>query len=118
MVPDQQRAMARLEPLITQKLAELAATIDLHDKQSAEAALGVVSSDRGQALMDAIRREVAAMETLDGNGTFNITLSTVVVSLVGGMEGAFYVPVGSPLFPKPAVLIANYDNNNIITELV
>ena len=35
-----------------------------------------------------------------------------------GIEGAFYVPIGSPLFPKPSVLIANYGMGSIVAYQV
>ncbi len=53
--PEQSRRIARLRPLIKDKLDELAKTIELHRSQGPEAAIAVVRIDRGKADMDRIR---------------------------------------------------------------
>jgi signal transduction histidine kinase/DNA-binding response OmpR family regulator/CHASE3 domain sensor protein len=59
--PVQQARIAPLKAHVAAKLAELAQTIELRRTQSVEAALAVVTSDRGKAEMDAIRGLFAAM---------------------------------------------------------
>ena len=53
--PDQRERVERLRPLVKEKLDELAQTIELRRTQGADAALGIVRSDRGQAAMEQIR---------------------------------------------------------------
>lgn len=43
-----------------------------------------------------------------GDGSFDIVVSAPVVTLTGGPEGIIYVPSGSPLFPKPSVLVSEW----------
>ncbi|MBC8143370.1 MAG: hypothetical protein H7Y38_18235 [Armatimonadetes bacterium] len=51
----------------------------------------------------------------DGLGTYNITnISASLLSLPGtGPEGIIYVPVGSPGFTNPSVLISEYDSGRV-----
>ena len=58
----QQRSLEALEPLVSNKLAELKETIDLRQTIGLEAALVVIRSDRGKQLMDEIRRMIGQME--------------------------------------------------------
>ena len=58
----QQRSLEALEPLVSNKLAELKETIDLRRTIGLEAALVVIRSDRGKQLMDEIRRMIGQME--------------------------------------------------------
>jgi hypothetical protein len=51
--------------------------------------------------------------TPDGLGTYNISGVTLTANIGGGPEGIAYVPTGSPLFPVPALLIAEYGSGNI-----
>ena len=53
--PAQQERISRLRPLITAKLTELKQTIDLRRAQGFQAALAVVLTDQGKAVMDEIR---------------------------------------------------------------
>ena len=53
--PSQQQRLVRVEPLLTDKHAELAETILLRSDVGLQAAVEVVVSDRGKALMDEIR---------------------------------------------------------------
>lgn len=53
----------------------------------------------------------------DGAGTFNVTGATLNTTLVGGLEGAAYVPAGSALFAPGSVLVAEYVNGIISTYL-
>ncbi|HEX4505322.1 MAG TPA: CHASE3 domain-containing protein, partial [Alphaproteobacteria bacterium] len=62
---DNPRQQARIAPLrqhVDAKLAELKETIDLRRTQGAEAALAVVTTDRGKVEMDTIRTQLAAMD--------------------------------------------------------
>jgi hypothetical protein len=49
----------------------------------------------------------------DGSGTFNIGGCGTITSISGGPEGILYVPLGSPLFPNPSILVAEYSYGNI-----
>ena len=60
--PRQQNRIGPLKLHIDAKLAELKQTIDLRRTQGAEAALAVVTTDRGKAEMDTIRAQLAAMD--------------------------------------------------------
>ena len=59
--PAQQANIGPLRRHIDAKLAELAETIDLRRTKSAEAALAVVTTDRGKVEMDAIRTQLDLM---------------------------------------------------------
>ena len=60
--PNQQRRIESLKPLIKDKFAELQETIDLRKNQGFDAALEVVKTDKGKAIMDNIRAITADME--------------------------------------------------------
>jgi len=60
--PEQQQQLTTLRGLIAQKLAELQQTIDLSKNQQFDAAISVVSSNRGQQLMDQIRNLIQQMQ--------------------------------------------------------
>jgi signal transduction histidine kinase/DNA-binding response OmpR family regulator/CHASE3 domain sensor protein len=60
--PKQQSRIGPLKLHIDAKLAELKQTIDLRRSQGAEAALAIVTTDRGKAEMDMIRTQIAAMD--------------------------------------------------------
>ncbi len=57
--PDQRLRVDSLKPLIQDKLAELARTIELRRNKANEAALAIVLSNRGRDLMDQIRDSCA-----------------------------------------------------------
>jgi signal transduction histidine kinase/DNA-binding response OmpR family regulator/CHASE3 domain sensor protein len=59
--PTQQANLAQVRRHIDAKLSELKQTIDLRRTQSSEAALAVVTSDRGKLEMDAIRSQLEVM---------------------------------------------------------
>ena len=65
--PGQQARIVSLRPLIAAKLAELKETIDLQRTGAGAAALQVVSSNRGQQMMDEIRDLVAAMRAAEAS---------------------------------------------------
>jgi signal transduction histidine kinase len=60
--PDQQQRLTTLNPLITQKLAELQKTIDLRQNQGLDAALSGVLTNEGKQLMDRIRDTIHQMQ--------------------------------------------------------
>jgi methyl-accepting chemotaxis protein len=64
--PNQQRRLDAIQPLITDKLDELRATIELRRAKGFEAAAAVVVTDRGKRTMDEIRKLAAAMEEEEG----------------------------------------------------
>jgi hypothetical protein len=49
----------------------------------------------------------------DGSGTYNVSAVTQTANIGGGPEGIAYVPANSPLFPVPALLIAEYGSGRI-----
>ena len=58
-----QQQLIRIEDAIARKYAELKKTINLRKEQGPEAALAVVKTDRGRALMDDLRDQVGRMST-------------------------------------------------------
>ena len=63
--PEQRARMARVEPLIRDKLAELSETIRLRQQKGLEATLEVVRTDRGKQVMDQLRQEFREMLELE-----------------------------------------------------
>ncbi|RKG65476.1 CHASE3 domain-containing protein, partial [Corallococcus terminator] len=59
--PEQRSRMAKIEPLIANKLDELADTIRLRREQGFDASLAIVKTNRGQREMDAIRELIYEM---------------------------------------------------------
>lgn len=57
----QQRRLHAIEQLTREKLAELRQTIELQQQGAREKALAIVASGQGKALMDSLRRELAAL---------------------------------------------------------
>lgn len=55
--------------------------------------------------------------TPDGGGTFDITEVIQTASPGGGPEGIIYVPLGSPLFPAPSMLISEYSLGRVSAYL-
>ena len=49
----------------------------------------------------------------DGTGTYNVDSATLETQIVGGPEGIAYVPLESPLFDVPTVLIAEWSAGSI-----
>ena len=62
--PDQAHLIEAIQPLVEKKLIELQTTIDLRRSKGADAALAVVMSDEGRALMDRIREVCSQLETV------------------------------------------------------
>lgn len=49
----------------------------------------------------------------DGSGTYDVTSVTYNTSIGGGPEGIAYVPLSSPLFVNPSVLVAEYSAGKV-----
>ncbi|MGO4674889.1 response regulator [Bosea sp. 2YAB26] len=64
--PSQGPRIAALRRQVGSKLAELKETIELRRVQGIDAAMAVVSSDRGKLAMDAIRSQIAAISQEEG----------------------------------------------------
>ena len=62
--PDQAARVERMRPLIREKLAELAETIELMRSRHSAEALSVVRTNRGQAVMDQIRAISAEIQSV------------------------------------------------------
>jgi methyl-accepting chemotaxis protein len=60
--PIQQQHLDALEPIASQKMAELAQTIDLRQRDGLPAALRIVDNGTGKATMDQARTVIAAMQ--------------------------------------------------------
>jgi hypothetical protein len=52
--------------------------------------------------------------TADGNGTYDVALSSTTVTLAGGSAGVAYVPFTSAAFATPSVLVAERANGRIV----
>jgi len=50
---------------------------------------------------------------VDGSGLYTFGAASAPIQLIGGLEGAVYVPGGSPLIANPSVLVAEYGNGVI-----
>jgi hypothetical protein len=51
----------------------------------------------------------------DGTGTFDLGPLTSVTTLPGGPEGVAHVPLGSPKFPTPSVLVSEFSAGFVAT---
>jgi hypothetical protein len=49
----------------------------------------------------------------DGTGTYNVNSATLETTIVGGPEGIFYVPAGSPQFTGFNVLVCEYQAGKV-----
>ena len=49
----------------------------------------------------------------DGSGTFDVGTPTLNTTINGGPEGFIYVPLGSPQFSAPSLLVAEYGTGQI-----
>ncbi|WP_309892344.1 methyl-accepting chemotaxis protein [Archangium sp.] len=58
---EQRARLARLEPLVRDKLAEMSETIRLRQQKGLEASLDVVLTDRGKQVMDRLREDLGEM---------------------------------------------------------
>jgi hypothetical protein len=97
------------------------------DKVTDLTALGVVASPGGMAFAPpdhpgAGRAKLVSWPggqwydltlAADGAGLFDVIAATQMATLPGGPEGIAYVPLGSPLFPAPSVLISEYSANEV-----
>jgi methyl-accepting chemotaxis protein len=125
--PNQQRRIEELKPLIQDKFDELKETIDLRRSNGFDAALEVVLTDKGKAVMDNIRRitddmrteETALMEERNAKAesSFNSAITFMIVgsavSLVAllalgiGISRGITIPLGQ--ITKAAQNIADVD---------
>ncbi|MGA2271032.1 MAG: hypothetical protein ABSH44_21390 [Bryobacteraceae bacterium] len=64
---------------------------------------------------------VVAPMTADGNGTYNFSnpgcASGETTTVGGRLNGIAYVPLGSPLFSGPSVLVSQYSNARVLAFL-
>ena len=51
----------------------------------------------------------------DGFGTYDLVGLTQVATIGGGPEGFAYVPLGSPLFANPSMIVSEYSAGNVAT---
>jgi hypothetical protein len=51
----------------------------------------------------------------DGAGTYDITGATFETTIGGGPEGFAYVPLGSPLFGTPSMIVSEFTDNMVST---
>ena len=51
----------------------------------------------------------------DATGTYDVTGAVMRLTLAGGPEGIVYVPLGSPLFANPGVLVSEYSAGKVST---
>jgi methyl-accepting chemotaxis protein len=97
-IPDQQRRLAALTPLIEKKLSELQQTIDLRKTQGFDAALKVILTNEGKTTMDQIRGIVAEADqeqqallerrSEEAHANSDMTMSVI---LWGGLVGTLLV---------------------------
>lgn len=96
--PDQQRRLDRLDSLARQKLAELNDTIELRKTEGLDAALRVVTTNRGKALMDQIRQQAADAKAEEARQLPQYTLAkdeaiatTLRLGIIGGSLSTFFL---------------------------
>ena len=53
--------------------------------------------------------------TPDGSGTYDLGTITLTATLGGGPEGFAYVPIGSPLFANPSMIVSEYSAGIVAT---
>jgi signal transduction histidine kinase/DNA-binding response OmpR family regulator/CHASE3 domain sensor protein len=87
--PDQQRNLETLEPLVTQKLDELAQTIALKRAGHADEAVEIVRSGRGKAHMDRLRAVITEMNAVEDR-----VLAERMTAWHNGVTWSTYVTVG------------------------
>ena len=51
----------------------------------------------------------------DATGTYDVTAGVLRLTIGGGPEGIAYVPLSSPLFPNPSVLVSEYSAGRVAT---
>jgi PAS domain S-box-containing protein len=92
---DQQRRLGLLEAKVAEKLDELRETVDARRQHGAEAALGVVMTDRGRRAMDEIRRIIGEMDHAE-RGRLSVRMAESETSLARAEE-TFLVASGAAL---------------------
>jgi len=101
----------------------------VNDKIVALAAAGVAASVGGLALVPVGHPGAGSWKLVswsggqwyeltlvpDATGTYDVTGAVQRLTLAGGPEGVVYVPLGSPLFPAPGVLVSEYSAGKVAT---
>ncbi|WP_161603323.1 PAS domain S-box protein [Blastopirellula marina] len=92
---EQQSRLIEVEQDVTKKLAELQETINLLDSGDRTAALQVVDSDRGIALMEKVRESIATMQlseheqlrtrAQESESSFRTAITTILLSALVGI---------------------------------
>ncbi|MGA2974813.1 MAG: CHASE3 domain-containing protein [Spirochaetia bacterium] len=96
---NQQKRIDALRPLVAAKLAELQETIDLRRTKGLDAALEVVSSNRGKQAMDEIRVKVSEMAAEENgllesrNKEYESSATTLTLIIVLGTSLVFLILV-------------------------
>ena len=105
--PEQLARLNRVEPLIRDKLAELAEGIRLRQQQGLNPALERIQTDRGKALMEQIRAAINEMVTLEDDEwsmfekqARNSSQRSMVVLGLGTLLGLLVVSLGSILITR------------------
>ncbi|WP_257451137.1 methyl-accepting chemotaxis protein [Archangium lipolyticum] len=105
--PEQRARLDRLEPIVRDKLDELAETIRLRQQKGLEAAMEVVRTDRGKRAMEQIRQGLGEMvDTEDENWVVNERQArasawrSIVVLGAGTLLGVLTVALGSLLITR------------------
>ena len=99
------------------------------DKTVALAGLGVAASPGGLARVPSGHPGAGAWKLVswsggqwyeltlvpDASGTYDVTAAAHRLTIAGGPEGIAYVPLGSPLFTNPSVLVSEYSAGMVAT---
>jgi len=99
---EQRARMARVEPLIRDKLAELSETIRARQQKGLEASLEIVRTDRGKQVMDQLRQEFREMLEVEDQRWVRFedqarenSQRSILVLGAGTLLGVFIVVLGS-----------------------
>ncbi len=88
---DQEQPVERLRPLVKDKLGELSQTIELRRGQRLDAALAIVRTDRGKAIMDQIRALCSEIQ----QATHALSVQETEEARIRGNETALIAVFGS-----------------------
>ncbi|OJT17161.1 chemotaxis protein [Archangium sp. Cb G35] len=105
--PEQLARLNRVEPLIREKLAEMAEIIRVRQQRGLNPALEVIQTDRGKALMEQIRAAITEMVTIEDDQWIafekearNSSQRSMVVLGLGTLLGLLVVSLGSILITR------------------
>ncbi|KFA89316.1 methyl-accepting chemotaxis protein [Archangium violaceum] len=105
--PEQLARLNRLEPLIRDKLAEMAEIVRARQQRGLNPALEVIQTDRGKALMEQIRAAINEMVTVEDDQWLfyekearNSSQRSMVVLGLGTLLGLLVVTLGSLLITR------------------